>query len=105
VSLLKFLVVAGIIGISLLFAGLTIGAFAHGNPDVRALPPGVEFVRAGEGWTAERIGFLSTPTIEAQAFGRGFAYMGLAIILTGIASALVAETTSQTLPRPGRRGA
>jgi hypothetical protein len=103
VNPIKALVAIALVGAGLLFAGLTIGAFAHANPD--ALPPGIPLIRDLEGGVARAIGFLSTPTIEAQAFGRGFAYMGLAIILTGIASALVAETTSQTLPRPGRRGA
>lgn len=102
-SSLKALIAVALVGLGLLFAGLTIGAFAHANPD--ALPPGIPLIRDLEGGIARTTGFLATPTIEAQAFGRGFSYMGIAIILSAIASALVAETTSQTLRRPGRKGA
>jgi hypothetical protein len=104
VNSLKALVAVALVGISLLFAGLTIGAFAHLNPD--ALPPGIPLIRDLEGGAARATNFLvENNDLERHALGRGFAYMGIAIILTGIAAALVAETTSQTLPRPGRRGA
>jgi hypothetical protein len=101
--LFKFITVIALVGLALLFSVLTIGAFAHANPD--ALPPGIPLLRDGEGALARATSFLSSPTIETHAFGRGFSYMGIAIMLSGIASALVAETTSQTLRRPGRKGA
>lgn len=100
---LKDLIAVALVGLGLLFAGLTIGAFAHANPD--ALPPGIPLIRDLEAVIARSTGFLVTPRIESQAFGRGFSYMGIAIILSAIASALVSETTSQTLRRPGRKGA
>jgi hypothetical protein len=100
---LKALTAVALVGLALIFAVLTIGAFAHANPD--ALPPGIPLLRDLEGGIARTTGFLATPNIESQAFGRGFSYMGVAIMLSAIASALVAETTSQTLRRPGRKGA
>jgi hypothetical protein len=103
VNPLKALVAIALVGGGLLFAGLTIGAFAHANPD--ALPPGIPLIRDLEGGIARGLNFLSSPSVEVHAFGRGFAYMGITILLTAVAAALVAETTSQTLPRPGRKGA
>jgi hypothetical protein len=103
VNSFKALVAVAMVGLGLLFAGLTIGAFAHANPD--ALPPGIPIIRDLEGSLSRTTGFLATPTVETHAFGRGFSYMGIAIILSAIAAALVSETTSQTLPRPGRKGA
>jgi hypothetical protein len=103
VNAFKALVAVALVGLGLLFAGLTIGAFAHANPD--GLPPGIPIIRDLEGSLSRTTGFLATPTVEEHAFGRGFSYMGIAIILSAIAAALVSETTSQTLARPGRKGA
>ena len=102
---LKDLIAVALVGLAMLFSGLTIGAFAHANPGTSNLPPLIPEIRFLEGTIARVTGFLVTPEIESQAFGRGFSYMGIAIILSAIASALVAETTSQTLRRPGRKGA
>jgi hypothetical protein len=88
----------------LAFAPLTIGAFAHANPD--ALPPEpigglVRLIRDAEGG----ISSLVMSGLRNNPFERGFAYMGVTILLTAVASALLADTRSQTLARPGRRGA
>ncbi len=104
-SSLKAFIAVALVGVGLLFSGLTIGAFAQANPGTSNLPPLVPEIRFVETTVARVTGFLVTPTIEAQAFGRGFSYMGIAIILSAIASAMVSETTSQTLRRPGRKGA
>lgn len=104
---------------------LTIGAFAHANPDFGTVeaslvatnpyivrddgapdvPPiivgVVTFIRNIEGG----ISGLAMPQLKAYPFERGFAYMGLAVLLTAFASALLADTRSQTLVKPGRKAA
>ena len=36
---------------------------------------------------------------------RGFAYMGITVLLTAVAAALVSDTRASTIARPGRKGA
>jgi hypothetical protein len=97
------LAIALVLG-GLAFAPLTIGAFAQANPD--ALPPEpvatvVRFIRDAESFLSN----IVMPGLRNNPFERGFAYMGVTILLTAVASALLADTRSQTLARPGRRGA
>ncbi len=107
------------------FAPLTIGAFAHSNPDfgtvetaltssnpyiVRAdaapaLPGFVVSIVKGIRDLEGAISNAALPQLKSNPFERGFAYMGITVLLTAIASALLADTRSQTLVKPGRKAA
>lgn len=119
-TIIAIVLVLGALGL----APLTIGAFAHANPDfgtvneeltkenpyivrddgapdIPAIAVGlVKFVRDIEGAVSAA---LFPPNFKSFPFERGFAYMGLTVLLTAIASALLADTRSQTLTRPGKR--
>jgi hypothetical protein len=118
-TIIAILLVLGALGL----APLTIGAFAHANPDFGTVDSTlssenpyivredgapeipaiavslVKFIRDTEG--ALSGAFL--PNLKSFPFERGFAYMGLTVLLTAIASALLADTRSQTLTKPGKR--
>ncbi len=118
-TIIAILMVLGALGLT----PLTIGAFAHSNPDFGMVDttltsenpyivkaddapalPGfvvglVKFIRETEG----AISGILLPQLKSYPFERGFAYMGITVLLTAIASALLADTRSQTLVRPGKR--
>jgi hypothetical protein len=120
-TIFAIVLVLGALGL----APLTIGAFAHANPDfgtvdatlvagnpyiVRedgapAIPEFVvglvKFIRDTEG----ALSGAALPNLKSFPFERGFAYMGLTVLLTAFASALLADTRSQTLVKPGKRKA
>jgi hypothetical protein len=97
VNIIKILLALGCIGGALGAASLTIGAFAAGNPN--ALPFPLDLLRSLEGFLAVAFG----PLADAKhAFSRGYAYMGLTMILTAVAALLTANPISTSLPRPGR---
>jgi hypothetical protein len=113
------LVLIGLLGL----APLTIGAFAHANPDFGTVDSTlisenpyivrddrspdipafavsiVKAIRDTEGAVSAAV----VPDLKSFPFERGFAYMGLTVLLTAIASALLADTRSQTLVKPGKR--
>jgi hypothetical protein len=82
--------------------GLTLGAFAATNPD--ALVPGVGLLKIIDGLISNipPFSFVASP---ANALSRGFAYMGLAIVMTSVAAMLFAPTRAETVPTIGRKGA
>jgi hypothetical protein len=106
-------------------APLTIGAFAQANPDFGSvdstltsenpyivrddgsadIPPFVvslvKTIRNVEGGISSAL----LPNLKSFPFERGFAYMGLTVLLTALASALLADTRSQTIQKPGRKAA
>jgi hypothetical protein len=106
-------------------APLTIGAFAHANPDfgnvdsqltsenpyiVREdgsadIPPFVVSVVTTIRNIEGGISSAFLPNLKSFPFERGFAYMGLTVLLTALASALLADTRSQTITKPGRKAA
>ncbi len=118
-TIIAILLVLGALGL----APLTIGAFAHANPDFGTVDSTlvsenpyivrddgapkipelavslVKIIRDTEG----AISGALLPNLKSFPFERGFAYMGLTVLLTAIASALLADTRSQTLVKPGKR--
>ncbi len=98
-NLLALVLIIGGLG----FSGLTIGAFAHQNPN---LPAPLNLIRDLEGFASSiLLGWteLTKPDMAVHAFSRGFTYMGLAIVLTSIAAMLVSGTRRDSVPVPGRR--
>jgi hypothetical protein len=118
-TIIAIVLVLGALGL----APLTIGAFAHANPNFGEVDQTlksenpyiqrddgapkipdiavnlVKFIRETEG----AISGALLPDLKSFPFERGFAYMGLTVLLTAIASALLADTRSQTLVKPGKR--
>ena len=106
-------------------APLTIGAFAQANPDFGKVDTQLTsenpYIKREDG-SAEIpsfvVGLVTTirnieggvssallPNLKSFPFERGFAYMGLTVLLTALASALLADTRSQTITKPGRKAA
>jgi hypothetical protein len=81
--------------------GLTLGAFAATNPD--AVVPGLPLLAFFDG-IVRNIPPFSFVAGNENALSRGFAYMGLAIVMTSVAAMLFAPTRAETVPVPGRRG-
>jgi hypothetical protein len=97
VNIIKTILALGCIGGALGAASLTIGAFGAGNPN--ALPFPLDLLRSLEGFLAVAFGPLSD---AKHAFSRGYAYMGVTMILTALAALFMANPMSNTVPRPGR---
>ncbi|MFN3266290.1 MAG: hypothetical protein ACK41E_05555 [Deinococcales bacterium] len=120
-TIIAIVLVLGALGL----APLTIGAFAHANPDFGVVDSAltssnpyivredgsadipqvvrdlVSAIRNLEGGISGAL----LPNLRSYPFERGFAYMGLTVLLTAIASALLADTRSQTIQKPGRKAA
>jgi hypothetical protein len=82
--------------------GLTLGAFATTND--AAVVPGVELLKFIDG-IVKNIPPFSFVAGPENALSRGFAYMGLAIVMTSLAAMLFAPTRAETVPVIGRKGA
>lgn len=82
--------------------GLTLGAFAATNPD--AIVPGLPLLTFIDGIVRNIPPFSFVASTE-NALSRGFAYMGLAIVMTSLAAMLFAPTRAETVPVIGRKGA
>ncbi len=101
---IKQLTAALLVGLGLVFVVLTLGAFAHANPD--APIPGVAVLRAVEDFAANFLpAALRSSNDPTMPMNRGFAYMGITVLLTAVAAALVSDTRASTIARPGRKGA
>ena len=96
-STLKTLVALALVGLGLVFAVLTIGAFGQANPNNPA-----KIISDVEVALSSGIGFMRGES-DQILFGRGFAYMGLTIVFTSLAALLLASPKSETIARPGRR--
>ena len=92
-----------LIGLGLVFIVLTLGAFAHANPD--APIPGVALLRSIEDIAANLFPAALRSSDPTMPMNRGFAYMGITVLLTAVAAALVSDTRASTIARPGRKGA
>jgi hypothetical protein len=82
--------------------GLALGAFATTNPD--AVVPGLPFLALFDGIISKIPPFSFVGNAE-NATSRGFAYMGLAVVMTSLAAMLFAPTRAETVPVIGRKGA
>ncbi len=102
---IKGLVALGLIGFGLVFTVLTVGAFAHANPDAQL--PGLDILRGLESIAANLLpnAALHSNNDPGMPMSRGFAYMGITVLLTSIAAALVSDTRASTIARPGKRRA
>jgi hypothetical protein len=97
VNIIKMILALACVGGALGAASLTIGAFGAGNPN--ALPFPLDLLRTLEGFLATTFG----PLADAKhAFSRGYAYMGVTMILTALAALFTASPMSSSLPRPGQ---
>jgi hypothetical protein len=85
----------------MVFVILTLGAFAHANPD--APIPGVAVLRAAEDFAANLLPAALRSSDPTMPMNRGFAYMGITVLLTALAAALVSDTRASTIARPGSR--
>ncbi len=94
-NVLKILVVLALVGLGLLMAVLTIGAFGSVNPNNPA-----KFMTDIESVVSNGLHFLQG---EKLAFARGFSYMGFAVVCTSIAALLVSSPKSRSLVKPGNR--
>ena len=92
-----------LIVLGLVFIVLTLGAFAHANPD--APIPGVALLRSIEDIAANLLPAALRSSDPTMPMNRGFAYMGITVLLTAVAAALVSDTRASTIARPGRKGA
>lgn len=86
------------------FGTLTIGAFAQANKEA-PLEPIMAILRALDGIAAVIPPFSLVGKLEEQAFSRGFAYMGMAVVLTSLAAIFVGDTRASKVPTVGRKGA
>jgi F0F1-type ATP synthase membrane subunit c/vacuolar-type H+-ATPase subunit K len=102
---IKLLAAGLLVGLGMVFVILTLGAFAHANPD--APIPGVALLRSVEDIAAYILpaALRSSDPTSTMPMNRGFAYMGITVLLTALAAALVSDTRASTIARPGRKGA
>jgi hypothetical protein len=100
---IKGLIAIALVGLGLVFVVLTLGAFAHANPD--APIPGVALLRSLEDIAANLLPSSLRSSDPTMPMNRGFAYMGITVLLTAVAAALVSDTRASTIARPGRKGA
>lgn len=97
-ALLRSLLALGLVGLGLVFAALTVGAFGQLNPNT-PLP-----IASDIEWAASStVNFLAER--ERLAAQRGFTYMGLTLVFTAVAALLLASPKSENVPRPGRPAA
>jgi hypothetical protein len=98
---IKGLIALALVGLGMVFIVLTLGAFAHANPD--APIPGVALLRSIEDIAANFLPAALRSSDPTMPMNRGFAYMGITVLLTALAAALVSDTRASTIARPGRR--
>jgi hypothetical protein len=98
---IKGFIALALVGLGLVFIVLTLGAFAHANPD--APIPGVSLLRSIEDIAANFLPAALRSSDPTMPMNRGFAYMGITVLLTALAAALVSDTRASTIARPGSR--
>ncbi len=98
---IKGFIALALVGLGMVFIVLTLGAFAHANPD--APIPGVALLRSIEDIAANLLPASLRSSDPTMPMNRGFAYMGITVLLTALAAALVSDTRASTIARPGSR--
>jgi hypothetical protein len=98
---IKGFIALALVGLAMVFIVLTLGAFAHANPD--APIPGVALLRSIEDISANFLPAALRSSDPTMPMNRGFAYMGITVLLTAFAAALVSDTRASTIARPGSR--
>jgi hypothetical protein len=96
---LRSLLAIALVGLGLLAAILTIGAFGQVNPNV---PGPAVLLKNIESLFSNTLRFLPGNE-ERQAFARGFSYLGFTLVFTALAALLIASPRSEQLTFPGRR--